>query len=218
MHCTNRGLFCSRLCAGEGQSWESMLVENSTLPPPGRLLINIPFRVRFCTPFPSTHTSDISPIIPCPRLLVQSRLPLILRLFSMPLWRSTPSKMREISAIIHSPPRSIAAIAPMLSLTCSRNKPKHLTNSGKAIPNCSSGSNLLLGYCMQSLPTNTLPTSLVMYVPQLCNCFFLTLYPQGVPARKSSLLCYRDPSIRAYFSSPPPHSSFTFRTTRPPRT
>jgi hypothetical protein len=57
---------------------------------------------------------------------------------------------------------------------CFMNKPEHLTNPGGAIPNCTSGSNLLPRSCMPFLPTKSSARALAVYVPQLLLLLFLT--------------------------------------------
>ncbi|KAF8468686.1 hypothetical protein DFH94DRAFT_277679 [Russula ochroleuca] len=85
-------------------------------------------------------TSDISPVIPCPPLLIQPPCLPTSRRFSMLPWPSTSSKLGKISATTHSPTGLIAAMAPILSSKYFKNNPRHLMKSGTAIPNCSSGS------------------------------------------------------------------------------
>ena len=136
----------------------------------GRLLISIsisakppprPFRFCILPPLP-LKTSDIFSVIPCPCLLIQPPPHPISELFSMLPWRSTQSKVGKISATTHSPPRSMAVTAPILFLIYSKNKPGCLTNSGRVIPNCSSGLDLSSMCCMPSLLTKSLKTALVM--------------------------------------------------------
>ena len=112
-------------------------------------------------PFLSLESQDVRhlPHYPCPWL--QRPGPLTFRQFSILPWPSTLSKLGKFSATTHLLTGSMAAIAPILSLISSKNRPGCLTNSGRAIPNYSSGSNLLLMCCMTSLPTQSLATAVV---------------------------------------------------------
>lgn len=107
-------------------------------------------------------TSNISLVIRCLQIPIHPPRPPTSGVFSMLPWPSTPSKLGQTFVTTHSPTGSIAATAPILFLKYSKNKPRRLTNSGEAIPDCSSGSHLWSMCYMPSLTTQSLVAAQVL--------------------------------------------------------